>query len=280
MYKIDDNKKKILNNCCNVCSEVKLGDIIQSIGKDIDEKQNETSNLTPEQIKKINSMCESHSMLGDILGSIISKNNGGEKSAIEIDDNMKERINNSCIAFNSIGDLLSSMSEVVNFSAKSLTSSDITIQLSQSSYNYSGLNITPDVTVKDKEITLKKDTDYTVEYSNNLNSGTATVTVTGKGNYKDSKTSEFTINKVTLTPTAKANNKQYDGNATASGTITLSGAVNGENPTATGTFVFDDATGAIGNGKTVNVTVALDEGWDTNYALSTTSLTTTADITE
>ena len=49
--------------------------------------------------------------------------------------------------------------------------------------------------------TLTKDTDYTVAYTNNTVAGTATVTVTGKGNYKDTKSANFTISKAP-TPTA------------------------------------------------------------------------------
>ena len=44
-------------------------------------------------------------------------------------------------------------------------------------------------------MTLVKDTDYTVEYSNNINAGTATVTVTGIGNYTGTLTKTFIINK-------------------------------------------------------------------------------------
>ena len=41
--------------------------------------------------------------------------------------------------------------------------------------------------------TLKAETDYTVAYKSNVNPGTATVTVTGKGNYKDSAKATFQI---------------------------------------------------------------------------------------
>ena len=59
---------------------------------------------------------------------------------------------------------------------------------------YTGSELKPTVVVKDGETTLTKDTDYTVEYSNNINVGTATVTVTGTGSYDGvSKTSNFTI---------------------------------------------------------------------------------------
>ncbi|MBQ8065315.1 MAG: FIVAR domain-containing protein [Prevotella sp.] len=58
---------------------------------------------------------------------------------------------------------------------------------------YTGSAITPTVTVKDGETTLVLNTDYTVAYSNNVNTGSATVTVTGTGNYSGTATANFTI---------------------------------------------------------------------------------------
>ena len=58
---------------------------------------------------------------------------------------------------------------------------------------YTGSAITPTVTVKDGETTLVLNTDYTVAYSNNVETGTATVTVTGTGNYSGTATANFTI---------------------------------------------------------------------------------------
>ncbi len=52
---------------------------------------------------------------------------------------------------------------------------------------------TPDVIIKHGDMVLVKDTDYTVEYANNTELGTATMTVTGVGNYTGSKTLEFEI---------------------------------------------------------------------------------------
>ena len=63
------------------------------------------------------------------------------------------------------------------------------------SVTYTGSAKTPSVTVKDGDYTLVEDKDYTVTYSNNTNAGTATVTVTGKGNYTGSASKNFTINK-------------------------------------------------------------------------------------
>ena len=58
---------------------------------------------------------------------------------------------------------------------------------------YTGSAITPTVTVMDGETTLVLNTDYTVAYSNNVETGTATVTVTGMGNYSGTATANFTI---------------------------------------------------------------------------------------
>ncbi|UPS43678.1 InlB B-repeat-containing protein [Prevotella sp. E15-22] len=58
---------------------------------------------------------------------------------------------------------------------------------------YTGSAIEPDVTVKDGETTLTLGTDYEVAYSNNVNAGTATVTITGKGNYSGETAATFTI---------------------------------------------------------------------------------------
>ena len=55
--------------------------------------------------------------------------------------------------------------------------------------------------------TLKSGTDYTISYKNNINAGTATVTVTGKGNYTGAKSATFKINKAKQPMTAKAVNK-------------------------------------------------------------------------
>ena len=53
--------------------------------------------------------------------------------------------------------------------------------------------------VKLGDTTLAKDTDYTVSYDNNVEEGTATVIITGKGNYTGTATAEFTIsNKIPI----------------------------------------------------------------------------------
>ena len=71
--------------------------------------------------------------------------------------------------------------------------SKASVTLSTSTYAYDGKAKTPSVTVKVGGKTLKKDTDYTVSYSNNTKVGTAKVTITGKGNYTGSVSKTYSI---------------------------------------------------------------------------------------
>jgi hypothetical protein len=58
---------------------------------------------------------------------------------------------------------------------------------------YTGSALTPALTVTYAGKTLVKDTDFTVAYSNNTAAGTATATITGKGNFTGTKSAQFTI---------------------------------------------------------------------------------------
>lgn len=62
---------------------------------------------------------------------------------------------------------------------------------------YTGEPLTPQVIAYD-DTTLIPTTDYVVEYKDNINAGTATVSVKMKGNYRGSATITFTIEKETL----------------------------------------------------------------------------------
>ncbi len=68
-----------------------------------------------------------------------------------------------------------------------------TITLSATKYTYTGKAITPTVTVKGSDGKVVSSSNYTVKYTNNTNPGTATVTVTFKGNYTGTKTLKFTL---------------------------------------------------------------------------------------
>ena len=68
---------------------------------------------------------------------------------------------------------------------------DCTITLSASSFKYDGKEKKPSVTVTYKNKAITNGTDYTVKYSDNVKVGTATVTVTGKGQFSGSGSKTF-----------------------------------------------------------------------------------------
>lgn len=58
---------------------------------------------------------------------------------------------------------------------------------------YTGSAIAPSPSVKYGNVTLVKDKDYTLTYTNNTNVGTATIKITGKGNYTGTTSKTFNI---------------------------------------------------------------------------------------
>ena len=96
---------------------------------------------------------------------------------------------------------------------KSIKASDVTLG-SVAAQTYSGSAKTPTLTIKDgtRNVNLTKDTDYTLAYTNNTNAGTATITIAGKGNYNNSRTTTFTINAKSLTAAMlTVDSKVYNG---------------------------------------------------------------------
>jgi len=85
---------------------------------------------------------------------------------------------------------------------------------------YTGSAITPEIAVTDNETTLTLGTDYEVEYSDNTNAGTATVTIKGKGNYSGTVEKTFTIVPKPVTVTADNKTKEYgDDDPTLTATV-------------------------------------------------------------
>ena len=87
---------------------------------------------------------------------------------------------------------------LIEIAKQSLKLADITLE--NSSYTYTGTEIKPKVTkVTVGGKTLIETKDYIVSYSDNVNAGTAKVTITGAGNYTGKKEKTFTIDKADLT---------------------------------------------------------------------------------
>lgn len=79
---------------------------------------------------------------------------------------------------------------------------------------YTGAAISPKPVVKYGNTTLKENTDYTLSYKNNINAGTATITITGKGDYIGSKSVTFKITQKNISGcTVTAANQNYTGKA-------------------------------------------------------------------
>lgn len=101
----------------------------------------------------------------------------------------------------------------VTFKINPKSIKDMSVKLSKTSYTYEGKACKPTVTVKDGKVTLKSETDYTVEYKNNNKAGTATAIVKGKGNYKGTVEKTFTIKAgIYLSPssmTIKSGERKY-----------------------------------------------------------------------
>ena len=142
---------------------------------------------------------------------------------------------------------------------------------------YTGLAQTPTVTVTDGDKTLVLDRDYTVTYRDNVNAGTAKVTILGKGNYSGSVEKSFIIEKAALTiARATFADKTYDGSKAATVTgVTFDGLQNGETLTlgtdftATGTFRQED----VGENVAADVTVTLGStDKANNYRLAAATL--------
>ena len=103
--------------------------------------------------------------------------------------------------------------------------SKASVTLSTSIYAYDGKAKKPGVTVKLNGKTLKNGTDYTVSYSNNTKVGTATVKITGKGNYTGSVSKTYNIkNNFKKATISGISNKSYTGkNITQSFTVKYNG---------------------------------------------------------
>lgn len=93
--------------------------------------------------------------------------------------------------------------------------SQASVVLGMDSYIYDGTPKTPSVTVALDGKTLSMETDYTVEYDNNIDVGTADVTVRGTGNYFGRKTVSFKIIKGSGQPSQPVQHGQQPGTPTA-----------------------------------------------------------------
>ena len=91
-----------------------------------------------------------------------------------------------------------------------LSSPALTVETEHTAYTYTGSEITPAIIVNGEKL---GENDYTAVYTNNIDCGTASVTITGKGNFEGTTTKTFEIKEanisdatVTLNPTSGSYN--------------------------------------------------------------------------
>lgn len=121
------------------------------------------------------------------------------------------------------------------------------------SVTYSGISQTPVPVVTDGNTTLVAETDYTVEYADNVNAGTASVTIHGIGNYAGTQTAHFTINGISLGTASISgiSDKAYTGKAqTPSVTVKIGSKTLTKNTDYTVAYSNNTKTGKV----TVTVT--------------------------
>lgn len=173
-----------------------------------------------------------------------------------------------------------------------------------SDQQYTGEQITPEITVTADGVTLTKDVDYTVSYGDNINvgenNGSVTITAVSDGNYTfEPVTKEFNIVRQAGKISIKANNAEYTGEAydaennievtkTGTGDVTYtyyldakantptttedkSGAASeGAAPKNAGTYYVKASMAASGNYGSAESTVA-------SFTITKKALTVTAD---
>lgn len=122
------------------------------------------------------------------------------------------KIGTATVTVKGKGKLSGTRSVTFKINAKPIKNAVITYN---NSLTYNGSALSPAVTVKYGNATLKKNTDYTVAYSNNVNAGTGTITITGKGIYGGSVKKTFTIKRlgISATTVSGTGNKVYTGSA-------------------------------------------------------------------
>lgn len=120
----------------------------------------------------------------------------GKDYTVEYSDNTNA---GACYAkYTGIGNYSGEYTGIVYIQQKDISTSDDIVISPISSKTFTGNEISPAVTVKYGDTVLKKDTDYTLSFSNNVYVGKATVTVYGMGNFVNSKSITFTINSRSL----------------------------------------------------------------------------------
>ncbi|MBQ3426893.1 MAG: hypothetical protein IJH37_07090 [Clostridia bacterium] len=135
---------------------------------------------------------------GAITPDVVLYSNGtrlvlGTDYTLDYADNVN--VGTATITVTFIGNYTGTRTLHFNIVARELGQNDIVISdISSDPYTYTGSAVTPKPTVSTTEgTTLTENVDYTLTYTDNTDVGTATITVTFKGNYSGEAETTFTI---------------------------------------------------------------------------------------
>ncbi|MBQ4059093.1 MAG: leucine-rich repeat protein [Lachnospiraceae bacterium] len=148
-----------------------------------------------------------------------------------------------------------------NFTIQPKKLTDTDVAEITGTYIYTGAEIKPDVSVTGVEDDTK---DCSISYSNNINAGTATVTITGSGNYKGSVNKTFTIEKADA-----PKNVPTDSVVTANTKLSEIPLNNGW------TWSAEDADKTVGANETLEVTAIYTGADASNYKSVTVTIKVT-----
>ncbi|KAI9550166.1 hypothetical protein GHT06_003538 [Daphnia sinensis] len=156
------------------------------------------------------------------------------------------------------------LTATLEINSKTITSADLEVA-ELLDVVYSGLANVPTPVVKDGTVTLVLGRDYTLSYSNNTDAGTATITVTGIGNYSGTRTVTFVITKAVLIITADDKSKVY-GTTDPSLTPNYDGFVNNETETVLGgTLVIERVAGESAGEYTITASGYTSTNYEITY---------------
>ena len=138
---------------------------------------------------------------------------------------------------------------------------------------YTGNEIRPLPVVKYGNHVLVKNTDFTVSYTNNVNAGTATVTVTGIGKYEGTISKNFRINKAAQSITA--NYALYRIAVSKTTTVSIFGAMGTKSfkSSNTGIATVDARTGKVTGKKAGTVKITATSAATANFNSASMTVT-------
>ena len=152
--------------------------------------------IEPKNLSQLNAAAiPDQNYCGEAVEPALSIYHDGEALAKDTDYTVTYRNNVSVgtasVTVTGVGNYTGTLTREFQIVRRSISGAVVRTELEE--YAYTEQPITPEVTVTLDGKRLSPTTDFTVSYQNNLREGVATVTVTGKGGYKDSAQASFRI---------------------------------------------------------------------------------------